>query len=378
MRGRPSLTVGIEEEYLLVDPETRNLVADPPSRLWEEAISELGTRVVPELLRAQIEVGTHPHGDIQSLAADLRALRHDLAAVAERNGARLIAASTHPFALWWEQQHTDRDRYQMLAQDLGMVGHRLVICGMHVHSAIEDPELRIDLMNQVTYFLPHLLALSTSSPFWGGHNTNLKSYRMNVFRSLPRTGLPEHFDSWAEYERHIGVLTGAGLIEDASKMWWDIRPSVKFPTIEMRISDICTRWVDAVAIAAMYRSIIHMLWRLRIKNQRWRMYAHMLVAENVWRAQRYGIDTELMDYGRSELVPFPDLIDELVELVSRDADELGCLEEVQHTRVIAREGTSAHRQIASYEAALGAGASEQEALQAVVDHLITDTVAGTR
>ncbi|MDH3518636.1 MAG: glutamate-cysteine ligase family protein, partial [Acidimicrobiia bacterium] len=171
MRGRPSLTVGIEEEYLLVDPETRNLVADPPSRLWEEAISELGTRVVPELLRAQIEVGTHPHGDIQSLAADLRALRHDLAAVAERNGARLIAASTHPFALWWEQQHTDRDRYQMLAQDLGMVGHRLVICGMHVHCAIEDPELRIDLMNQVTYFLPHLLALSTSSPFWGGHNT---------------------------------------------------------------------------------------------------------------------------------------------------------------------------------------------------------------
>ncbi len=376
--ARPSLTVGVEEEYLLVDPETRNLVTDPPRRLWEEAIAEIGTRVVPELLRAQIEVGTHPPRDIQSLAEDLKALRRDLGAVAERNGARLIAASTHPFALWWEQQHTDRDRYQMLAQDLGMVGHRLVICGMHVHCAIEDPELRIDLMNQVTYFLPHLLALSTSSPFWGGRNTNLKSYRMNVFRTLPRTGLPEHFDSWAEYQRHIGVLTGAGIIEDASKMWWDIRPSVKFPTIEMRISDICTRWKDAIAIAALYRSIIHMLWRLRTKNQRWRMYANMLVAENVWRAQRYGIDTELMDYGRSQLVPFPELIDELVELVSRDADELGCLEEVQHARVIAREGTSAHRQIAAYEASLAAGGSEEDALAAVVDHLIHDTMAGTR
>ncbi len=376
--ARPSLTVGVEEEYLLVDPETRNLVTDPPRRLWEEAIAEIGTRVVPELLRAQIEVGTHPHRDIQSLAEDLKALRRDLGAVAERNGARLIAASTHPFALWWEQQHTDRDRYQMLAQDLGMVGHRLVICGMHVHCAIEDPELRIDLMNQVTYFLPHLLALSTSSPFWGGRNTNLKSYRMNVFRTLPRTGLPEHFDSWAEYQRHIGVLTGAGIIEDASKMWWDIRPSVKFPTIEMRISDICTRWKDAIAIAALYRSIIHMLWRLLTKNQRWRMYANMLVAENVWRAQRYGIDTELMDYGRSQLVPFPELIDELVELVSRDADELGCLEEVQHARVIAREGTSAHRQIAAYEASLASGGSEEDALAAVVDHLIHDTMAGTR
>ncbi len=376
--ARPSLTVGVEEEYLLVDPETRNLVTDPPRRLWEEAIAEIGTRVVPELLRAQIEVGTHPHRDIQSLAEDLKALRRDLGAVAERNGARLIAASTHPFALWWEQQHTDRDRYQMLAQDLGMVGHRLVICGMHVHCAIEDPELRIDLMNQVTYFLPHLLALSTSSPFWGGRNTNLKSYRMNVFRTLPRTGLPEHFDSWAEYQRHIGVLTGAGIIEDASKMWWDIRPSVKFPTIEMRISDICTRWKDAIAIAALYRSIIHMLWRLRTKKQRWRMYANMLVAENVWRAQRYGIDTELMDYGRSQLVPFPELIDELVELVSRDADELGCLEEVQHARVIAREGTSAHRQIAAYEASLASGGSEEDALAAVVDHLIHDTMAGTR
>lgn len=376
--ARPSLTVGIEEEYLLVDPETRNLVTDPPRSLWDEAIAEIGTRVVPELLRAQIEVGTHPHGDIQSLAEDLKALRRDLGAVAERNGARLIAASTHPFALWWEQQHTDRDRYQMLAQDLGMVGHRLVICGMHVHCAIEDPELRIDLMNQVTYFLPHLLALSTSSPFWGGRNTNLKSYRMNVFRTLPRTGLPEQFDSWAEYERHVGVLTRAGIIEDASKMWWDIRPSTKFPTIEMRISDICTRWKDAIAIAALYRSIIHMLWRLRTKNQRWRMYANMLVAENVWRAQRYGIDTELMDYGRSQLVPFADLIDELVDLVSRDAEELGCLEEIQHARIIAREGTSAHRQIAAYEAALAAGGSEEEALAAVVDHLISDTMAGTR
>lgn len=373
----PSLTVGIEEEYLLVDPETRDLVADPPQELWAEARSALGDRVTHELLRAQMEVGTRPHASIQDLSDDLVGLRRTLGEAASNHGSALIAASTHPFARWWEQMSTDEERYQTVAAELGMVADRLVICGMHVHAGIEDQELRIDLMNQVSYFLPHLLALSTSSPFWGGRNTGLRSYRMNVFRTLPRTGLPEHFESWNEYTRHVDVLVSAGIIPDASKIWWDIRPSVRYPTIEMRISDICTRSSDAVTIAAIYKCLLHMLYRLRVSNQRWRTYAGLLVSENVWRAQRFGTTGSLMDFGKGQLVPFHELIDELVEFLRPDADELGCVAEVEHARVIAREGTSAARQVATYEQSLAAGRSDEEALKDVVDELIADTMAGT-
>ncbi len=373
----PSLTVGIEEEYLLVDPATRNLVTDPNKGLWDEAYAAIGGRVTPEFLRAQMEVGTRPHATIQELADDLCDLRRSLGSVTAGHDAAIIAASTHPFALWWEQKSTDKERYQTLASDLGVVAHRLVICGMHVHAGIEDPEMRIDLMNQVSYFLPHLLALSTSSPFWGGRNTGLKSYRMNVFRTMPRTGLPEHFDSWSEYQRHVGVLVEAGLIPDASKIWWDIRPSVRYPTLEMRISDICTRWRDAVSIAAMYRCLLHMLFRLRTSNQRWRTYAQMLVSENVWRAQRYGTAGDLMDFGKSALVPFPDLIDELVELLRPDAEELGCVAEIEHARVIAREGTSAARQLDVYQQSIHDGKSVDDALKDVVDLLIAETLEDT-
>ncbi len=377
MADAPSLTVGIEEEYLLVDPATRDLMADPPKELWDEAREHLGDRVSPELLRAQIEVGTHPHYTIADAGADLCDLRKTLGDVATRHGARIMAASTHPFALWWEQVPSEGERYQVITQDLGVVAQRMVICGMHVHAGIEDSDTRVDLMNQVTYFLPHLLALSTSSPFWGGYNTGLKSYRMNVFRSLPRTGLPEHFESWAEYERHVGVLVNAGLVEDATKLWWDIRPSARYPTLEVRISDICTRWEDAVTIAALYQSLLHMLYRLRKSNQRWRRYANMLVSENVWRAQRYGSSGSLVDFGKGILVPFPELVDEIVELVRQDADELGCTAEVERARTIVRDGTSSRRQLRSFTAAIEDGASDEEALQAVVDNLIIDTMSGT-
>ncbi|MEX2278628.1 MAG: carboxylate-amine ligase [Acidimicrobiia bacterium] len=377
MPPAPQLTIGIEEEYLLVDRETRNLLADPPHELWVGAYDRIEGRVSRELLRAQIEVGTRPHQRISDVADDLRDLRRTLGEVANEHGAAIIAASTHPFALWWEQVQSEGDRYEMLAEDLAVVGQRMVICGMHVHAGIEDPELRIDLMNQVTYFLPHLLALSTSSPFWGGHNTGLKSYRMNVFRTMPRTGLPEEFESWAEYQRHVQVLVDAGLIEDGSKVWWDIRPSIRYPTLEVRVTDICTRWQDAVCIAALYQSLLHMLYRLRRTNQKWRRYANMLVAENLWRAQRYGARGDLMDFGTGELVPFPDLVDELVELVRPDAVELGCIDEVEHARVIAREGTSARRQLEAYHDALSSGASDAEALRDVVDELIADTMRDT-
>ncbi|MFH1105053.1 MAG: carboxylate-amine ligase [Actinomycetota bacterium] len=373
---RPAFTIGIEEEYLLVDPETRDLMRDPGEPVMEECRAILGSQVSPEFLKAQVEVGTRVSKTVGEARDDLRRLRSALFEVVDRHGLALIAASTHPFADWADQQVTERDRYLMLAKDLQVVVRRLVICGMHVHVGIEDPEVRIDLMNQVSYFLPHLLALSTSSPFWHGMETGLKSYRMSVFRSLPRTGVPEHFTSWAEYQRHVDVLVKPGLIEDASKLWWDVRPSARYPTLEMRISDICTRLEDGITIAALYQSILAMLFRRRLHNQRWRTYANMLVAENVWRAQRYGAEGSLMDFGRGELVPYRELLDELIELVAEDARELGCLDEVERARQIVADGTSADRQLGTYREAKAAGAGDRTALIAVVDELIADTRAG--
>ena len=373
---RPAFTIGIEEEYLLVDLDSRDLLRDPPDSLMKECEEVLGPQVGHEFLRAQVEVGTTVAATVAEARHDLIRLRRGLRDVANRNGIGYIAASTHPFAHWAEQQVTDKTRYQMLADDLQAVARRLVICGMHVHVGIEDPEMRLDLMNQVTYFLPHLLALSTSSPFWHGVETGLKSYRMSVFYSLPRTGAPEHFSSWGEYERHVDALVGAGLIEDATRLWWDIRPSARYPTIEMRIADISTRVDDGVTIAALFLSILGMLFRRRLDNQRWRSYSNMLVSENTWRAQRYGVAGTLADFGKGMLVPFAELIEELVELVRPDAEEFGCVSEVERARDMVRDGTSADRQVAAYRASIDGGASEEEALKAVVDHLVTDTLVG--
>lgn len=371
--SRPAFTVGIEEEYLLVDRVTRNLVNDPGPELWEAAKEALGPRAMPEFLRAQLEVATGVHETIKSAGEELGSMRRTLNEVLEPHGAVIMAASTHPFALWWEQQPTDRDRYKVMAEDLGMVARRMVICGMHVHAGIEDPDLRIDLMNQVRYFLPHLLTLSTSSPFWGSRLTGLKSYRISTFRTMPRTGLPEEFASWSEYQRHVDVLVRAGIIEDSSKIWWDVRPSARFPTLEMRITDVCTRVEDTLTVAAVYLSILHMLYRLRRNNQRWRQYAPMLISENIWRAQRYGVEGSLMDYGRGVLVPFEHLVEEMLEMIHLDADELGCLEAVENARAIVEGGTSADRQVKVYQDATTGGASDEEALRAVVDYLIEDT-----
>ena len=373
---RPAFTIGIEEEYLLVDPVTRDLVLDPGEAVWAACREVLGSQVSPEFLKAQIEVGTTICRTVGEARQNLAMLRSGLVRVAEDHGIRLIAASTHPFADWADQQVTERERYLMLAKDLQVVVRRLVICGMHVHVGIEDPELRIDLMNQVTYFLPHLLALTTSSPFWHGVDSGLKSYRLSVFRSLPRTGIPEQFSSWAEYRRHVDALVEPGIIEDASKLWWDVRPSEKYPTLEMRISDVCTRIDDGMAVAALFQSILSMLFRRRFHNQRWRHYAPMLIAENVWRAQRYGTAGSLVDFGRGRLVPYADLLEELIDLVREDATELGGLAEVEHARTIVATGTSADRQVATYQSAIGAGAGDREALNAVVDELIVDTATG--
>jgi carboxylate-amine ligase len=254
------------------------------------------------------------------------------------------------------------------------VARRLVICGMHVHVGIGDDELRVDLMNQVGYFLPHLLALSTSSPFWGGEDTGLKSYRIAVFDELPRTGIPERFESYGEYRRHVDTLIAVGVITDTSKLWWDIRPSGRFPTLEMRIPDVTTSLDDGIAIACLYRCLLRTLWRLRRANQRWRIYARMLIDENRWRAQRYGIDEGLVDFGRARIVPYPELLEEILDLVAEDAAYFGCTAEIAHARTILSRGTSAHRQLEVYRDALAGGADQQAALAAVVDWLIVATV----
>ena len=375
-RREPPFTIGIEEEYLLVDPETRDLAIDVPDALMAECQRRLEDQVSPEFLRSQIEIGTRVCDNLKQAARELARMRKTVAEVAAEHGLAPIAASTHPFATWYGQKHTDKERYNILAQDMQAVARRLLICGMHVHVGLGDDELRIDLLGQVSYFLPHLLALSTSSPFWQGEDTGLKSYRISVFDELPRSGLPESFESYGEYARHVEILIRAGVIEDASKLWWDVRPSARFPTLELRIPDVCTRLRDGIAVAAMYVCILRMLSRLKRNNQRWRRYSNMLIQENRWRAQRYGCDEGLIDFGIGEIVPYADLLEEMIDLVRVDALALDCLPEVEHARKIVTGGTSAHRQLAVYHQAIEAGADKKQALEKVVDFLIEETVAG--
>ena len=372
----PPFTVGIEEEYLLVNVASGDLDNDPPPALLAECTELGGGQISPEFLRCQIEVGTRVCRTLQEARADLGRLRKIIVDVSARHGLAPIAASTHPFARVLAQKHTDKERYFALAREMQATARRMVICGMHVHVGIDNDDMRIDLMNQMAYFLPHLLALSCSSPFWEGEQTGLKSFRLTIFNSLPRTGLPERFASYGEFRRHVDTLIRNELIQDTSKIWWDIRPSSRYPTLETRIMDCCTSIDDSICLAAFTVSLLRMLFRLRSANQRWRDYPYLLLAENRWRAMRYSFDEKLLDLAKGELVDYPALLEELIELVRPDAEALGCLAEVEHARQIVRRGTSAHRQIDVYEAARESGASEREALRAVVDWLRRETAAG--
>ena len=376
MGSEPTFTIGVEEEYLLVDKETRALVIDPPATLMAEAEEKCGSQVTSELLRSQIEIGSKVCNGVQEVREDLEFLRSNIIEVADRHGLAPIAASTHPFSSWTEQKHTQKERYDDLTHEMQGAARRLVIGGMHVHVGIDDDELRIDLMNQLSYFLPHLLALSCSSPFWNGRDTGLKCYRLTIFDALPRTGLPERFASWAEYQRHINILMAAGLIEDSTKIWWDLRPSAKFPTIETRIMDVCTRLDDTIALVSLLVCILRMLYRLRRRNQRWRIYTPMLIQENRWRAMRYSFDEGMIDLAKGNIVPFEALMDEMLSLVSEDASVLGCEKEISHIRQILSRGTSAHRQLKDYELERANGASVEDSLKSVVDTLIADTAEG--
>lgn len=373
--GQPS-TIGIEEEYLLVDLESRDLCANPPDAFTQACRDLLGDRVTPEFLRCQIEVGTPVCHSVGEARRELALYRATIAAEAKRHGIGLMAASTHPFAEWSEQITTEKERYTKLARDLKTVVQRQLICGMHVHVGVEDEDVRIDLHSQLVYFLPHFLALSTSSPFWRGRSTGLKSYRTAISVELPRAGLPQTFSSAAEYRRVVDLLVRTGRIEDASKIWWDLRPSHNFPTLEMRITDVCTRLDDGIAIAALYQATVRMLLSLKRRNQRWRHYMNLLVAENRWIAQRHGAAGDLIDFGRGKAVPFRDLVEEMIELVKEEAAELGSSAEVAHAREIVASGTSADRQIAVFEAAVQSGKSAREALRDVVDHLLAETLEG--
>ncbi len=374
----PSFTIGMEEEYLLVDIETRDLVSDPPPDLMAQCEAALPAgQVSPEFLQSQIEIGTPVCNSVSEARKELRHLRKTIAEVAGEYGLAPMAASTHPFAKWTAQQHTDKQRYHEIANDLQVVVRRMIICGMHVHVGLDDDELRIDILNQASYFLPHLLALSTSSPFWQGEQTGLRSYRLSVFDELPRTGLPPQFVSFSEYERTIAALVNVELIEDATKIWWDLRPSHRFPTLEMRVTDVCPLLEDALCIAALFQCLCRYLYRLRKKNQRWRYYQPFLITENRWRAQRYGLSEGLVDFGEGEVVPCANLLSELLEMFGEDAEALSCEKEIQHVKTVLKRGTSAERQIKCFEAAKTNGMSDEDALKAVVDSLLKETLEAT-
>jgi carboxylate-amine ligase len=363
----PSLTIGIEEEYQIIDPETRELRSYITEILKEESVI-LG-EIKPELHQSMVEVGTkvcHTPAEARAELVRLRKLVMDLAA---KNGLKVVAAASHPFSSWMQQEITPLERYLGVREDLQDLAQRLLIFGTHVHVGIEDRGFLIDAMNAARYMLPHLLCLSTSSPFWLGRKTGLKSYRSIVFRSFPRTGIPRSLTSWGEFEAIINTLVETGSIPNASKIWWDIRPSWSYPTLEMRICDVCTRVDEAVCVGALFQAVIAKLWKLRRDNLSWRQYSAAFIEENKWRACRYGLDGKMIDFGLSRELPARQLIEELVGWFVDDVvDDLGSRKEVEYALTILANGTSADRQLATYE--------RTGDLKAVVDQLIRETEEG--
>jgi carboxylate-amine ligase len=379
---QPPLTLGIEEEYQIIDPVTRNLHSYITELLSQDERRPARLNLKPELMQSQVEMGSHVCRTVQEVRQEVVRMRREVSEMARENGLLIAAASTHPFARWEEQSITEGVRYRELLDDMQRVARGLLIFGMHVHVGFgaepESKDLMMEIMNQARYFVPHLLALSTSSPFWHGYNTGLKSYRSVIFEMLPRTGIPHSFSSWAEYqayERTLEKVGSFGKRDPVAKIWWDIRPHPIFDTLEFRIADICTRVDEAVCIAALFQAICAKLLKLRQNNMSWRHYRHMHISENKWRAVRYGTQGEMIDFGREESVPFSQLMDELLEIVDDVLDDLDSRGEVAYLQTILREGTSADRQIRTYQEH-GGDDNRDEALRAVVDNLVAETSAG--
>lgn len=363
----PSLTLGIEEEYQIVDPETRELQSYITQILQDGRITMEGVR--PELHQSVVEVGSAICHTADDVRQELPRLRRAVSELAARDGYRIMAAGTHPFSSWMDQQITPLERYLGVEEDLQDIARRNLVFGMHVHVGVEDRGFLMDAHRVSRYFLPHLLALSTSSPFWMGRNTGLKSYRCVQWRNFPRTGMPPGFRSYAEYERIVEILVRANALEDASKIWWDVRPHHLYPTLEFRICDICTRVEDAVCLAAIFQALVAKLWKLRRDNLTVRDYANTLLSENKWRAVRYGLDGKLIDLATGQERSTRSFIHELVDDFLDDVlDDLGSRSIVEHVYRILEEGSSADRQLRVYR--------ETGDLNAVVDHLISETAAG--
>jgi glutamate---cysteine ligase / carboxylate-amine ligase len=364
---------GIEEEYFLIHRSTRDLIRIEQPKLMAALKEALGDQVANEFLCSQIEISTPVCHSAQQARSELARLRRTIIEIAAGYDLSVIAASTHPFAQWSEQAVADQPRYHQIAHDLAGVGRRLNTCGMHVHVGIDDKEARIAVMNKARALLPLLLALSSSSPFWQGRNTGLKCFRLAVTDAQPRSGLPEAFANWADYESANAMLCRSGAIDDVTKIWWDIRPSSRFPTIELRITDVCPRLDDAVAIALLFVCICRMLCRTQPAEQR--SDPLLLLNENRWRAQRYGIGGTLIDPRRQELVSCDTLIRELLADIAQDAHALDCAAEMKHVAAILAEGTSADRQIATFDGLRRSGLSGIDALKGVVDVLAQETSA---
>lgn len=360
-------TIGIEEEFQIIDPNSREL-RSRVDEILEEGRMMLGEQVKPEMHQSMIEVGTGICRNIREARADVTKLRRGIAELAKRKGLAIVAASTHPISHWADQQITEHERYYQLIEEMQQTARSLLIFGMHVHIGFADREAAIAVMNAARYMLPHVYALSASSPFWIRRNTGMKSYRYEVFKQFPRTGIPEYFNSASEFDSFVNLLVKTGCIDNGKKIWWDVRPHPFFPTLEFRICDIPSRINETIAIAALIQAITAKLYKLYRQNLGFRLYRRALIEENKWRAARYGLDGKLIDFGKKAEIPTRDLIIELLEFVDDVVDELDSREEINYIHRILDEGTSADRQLRVYR--------ETGDLRAVVDLLIRETLEG--
>jgi carboxylate-amine ligase len=359
-------TIGVEEEFQIIDPETLELRSHVIQLLSEA--HGLGDQVKQEMHQSIVETGTKICDSVSDLRLEVHRTRGELVAAAERAGLRVAAAGTHPFSSWIDQVISPGERYQHIVEEMGQLARSLLIFGMHVHVAMPDRQTTIDMMNMVRYFLPHLLALSTSSPFWMGRNTGLRSFRTTVFRRFPRTGIPEIFESWSAYENFVNLLVKLNCIDTGKKIWWDVRPHPTFGTLEFRMFDVPTRVEETVALAALTQAIVVKLHRLYTRNIGWRVYRRALIEENKWRAARYGIEGKLLDLGKEVEVPMKELVSELLEFVDDVVDDLGSRGAVEYVHTILNEGTSADRQLRVFE--------KTADLKDVVRHLVMETRGG--
>jgi glutamate---cysteine ligase / carboxylate-amine ligase len=365
---KPSFTIGIEEEYQTVDPDTYDLRSHVHTEILAQGKRVMEERVKAEMHQSVVEVGTGVCKNIKDAAVDLRTLRRQMISVARDNGPMLVAGATHPFADWRVQEIYPDERYRKVVEDMQLVARANLIFGLHVHIGIEDRETTIHLMNQARYFVPHLLALSTNSPFWLGMKTGLKSYRTKVFDKFPRTNIPDTFSSWSDYENFVNLLIRTHCIDNAKKIWWDVRPHPFFNTLEFRVCDIPLRLDETIALAAMIQATVAKLYKLHSKNQSFRQYSRALIMENKWRASRYGLDGMLIDFGLEKEVSERELIREYLEFIDDVVDELDSREEVAYVHEILRHGTGADRQLRVFEATGD--------LKSVVDYMSTETQAG--